>query len=124
VPSQYDVWAVLQWHVDRVRPHGDALCLETERAGLARAQRQRIEREDRLKAGELMEAADVERQFSSIASTVKAKMRALPSAVATQVVGLAASGPGAVQAFLLRQIDAALRELVRAGLAEADRAGK
>jgi len=75
----------------------------------ARAERE--ERANRVRAGELIEVSAVRLEYFTIATNVKARLRAIPSTAAAPLVSAASSGPAAVQVLLLRLIDDALREL-------------
>jgi phage terminase Nu1 subunit (DNA packaging protein) len=77
----------------------------TEKARLDVAERQ----------GELISADEAERQFVAVATTVKARLRALPASIAVQVVEASAGGPASVAGLLLAKIDDVLRELAAAG---------
>jgi phage terminase Nu1 subunit (DNA packaging protein) len=57
---------------------GSSLDLTAERAALARAQRQRVEMENAARAGRLLEAADVSREFANIIKIVVAGLETLP----------------------------------------------
>jgi phage terminase Nu1 subunit (DNA packaging protein) len=121
IPSQYDMAAVLDWHVRRARPAGqagEAVCGATEKALLDRRKREEIELKLRLRAGELVEVAAVQAEFVDIATRVKSRLRALPSSIAEQLVSAAASGPAVVKTMLLSHVDQVLRELAREGTAE------
>ncbi len=110
----FNVAKVVAWRVDTAREKDDGpLNLGAERAALARAQRLKLEREAKVRAGELIERARVEGEFADIATFVKTRLRAIPSAVAVELVSAAASGPAAVSGLLLRRVDAALHELAR-----------
>ena len=72
-----------------------------------------IELTYREKAGELIEVDVARRDFINVATAVKARLRAIPDAVAEQLIAAARTGPAAVKALLLAKIDDALRELAR-----------
>ena len=113
-PHQYDVEALKAWRAARDPQRAvDGLSLEQERARFVKAQRVRAERLNRIQAGELMEVSAVREEFAAIATNVKARLRAIPSAVAPALAAAAPNGTAAVQALLLERIDDALRELAR-----------
>lgn len=98
----------------RDRQGGDATLLR-ERVALIRARRRKLEQETRIHAGEYVLATDVQAEYSALATVVKAQLRAIPDAVADQVVAAAKAGPASVKTLLLARIDDALRELAGRG---------
>ncbi len=73
----------------------------------------KLKLENDLREGQLVEVEKVRLEFAEIATTVKARLRAIPDAVADQVVSAASLGPAAIKGLLLARIDDALRELAR-----------
>jgi phage terminase Nu1 subunit (DNA packaging protein) len=109
----YDVGAVVRWRVSRNARDDAPLSLGAERARLARAQAVKVEHENAIRRGEYTRNTDVQREYADIAVSVRNRLRAIPSAVAPQIVTAAAGGPAPVAALLLARIDDALRELAR-----------
>jgi len=111
-PSMYRLKDCIEWKTTRdVQALGGAgeLSPQAERALLDRRRREELEIKIRVRRGELVEAAEVERDFEDMASAVKARLRRIPDAVADRV--LKVSGPAEAKALLLAEIDAALTEL-------------
>jgi phage terminase Nu1 subunit (DNA packaging protein) len=109
--SLYHVGAVVRWYVSRNARDDAPLSLGAERARLARAQALKVERENRRRAGELVEACDVQHEYADIAIAVKSRLRGIPSTLAPQIA--AETQPAACQSLMLAAIDDALRELAR-----------
>jgi len=119
VESKYRMADIWKWGLGRERARagltggaGD-LSLPLERAKLARVQTRRGELEVRKREGELLEAADVGRTWSLMVLAIRAKLLALPQAVAERLVAAAAGEQpaAAVEAELAGEVRDALREL-------------
>jgi len=108
--AAFDAIACLAWQRSELMtrntaggtPRDEYLKALTEKARLEVATRK----------GELVEVAEVEREFEDCANNVKSRLRRIPDAVADRV--LTAGGPAQVKALLLAEIDDALLELSRA----------
>lgn len=115
-PSRYRLPECVQWFIRRelqARGAGEGsadLSPQQERARLDQKRREELDLRLAVRRGELVGRAAVEAEFADLAVAVKAKIRALPDAVADQVVGLR---PAAARALLLARIDDVLRELAR-----------
>lgn len=111
-PSMYRLKDCIEWKTTRdiqaLGGNGE-LSPQAERALLDRRRREDLELKIRERKGELVEVADVEREFADCAAAVKARLRRIPDAVADRV--LTAGGPHQVKAMLLAEIDDALLEL-------------
>lgn len=114
-PSFYDPVACDAWKTAREaqqRANGGALSLAEERARQSRAQTRLTELAIRKREGELLEVGDVAMAWAAIVAAVKAKVLAIPSAVAERLVTVAQTGGAAAAEALLRdQVLEALREL-------------
>jgi phage terminase Nu1 subunit (DNA packaging protein) len=113
--AMFDLPGCITWLIDRrvVGAAGGDLSPMQERALLDRTRREELELKLRVRRGELVEVAEVEREFGDCAAAVKARLRRIPDAVADRV--LTAGGPHQVKALLLGEIDSALLELSRRG---------
>ena len=58
---------------------------------------QRAEHELEQRRGELVELSAVRAEYAELATMVKARLRAIPDAIAVQVVGAASAGAAAVR---------------------------
>ncbi len=85
------------------------LDLTAERAALAKAQRIRIETEQAVRAGELVEVEAVAEQWSAQIHACRARLLALPHRLAPRLVNLDSQADIAAQ--LRREVHDALREL-------------
>ncbi len=103
-----DLSVVLPWLLDR---KGGSL--DEARTRQANASADKLELEILVRRGELVEVAEVEREFEDCANAVKARLRRIPDAVADRVLTL--GSPAQVKVFLLAEIDAALTELSERG---------
>jgi phage terminase Nu1 subunit (DNA packaging protein) len=115
-PSMYRLPDCIEWKTTRdvkALGGGEELSPQVEKALLDRKRREELELKILQRRGELVEVADVEREFEDCANAVKARLRRIPDAVADRV--LTAGGPHAVKALLLAEIDAALTELSERG---------
>lgn len=81
-PSTYDVEALRAWHEARQQDNADALSLEEERAKLARAQRLKIEREGRVRVGELLERTNVEAESEALLTALRTRFLQVPRQLA------------------------------------------
>jgi len=119
VESKYRISDIWKWGLARERARagangtGGELSLPLERAKLARVQTRRGELEVRKREGELLESADVGRTWSLMVLAIRAKLLALPQAVAERLVvaASAAQPAAAVEAELAGEVRDALREL-------------
>jgi phage terminase Nu1 subunit (DNA packaging protein) len=114
-PSLFDLDAVRAWRraADQAA-RAEGLSLEAERARLARAQATLAEKKLKALAGELLPAAEVRRVYSALVGATKAKLLAIPRAVAPELVQVAgAGGIPAIEAVLRRRVHEALTELAR-----------
>lgn len=119
-PSMYSLPACVEWVIHReLQAQGGAedgkLSPQVERAKLDQRRREELEIKIQVRRGELVEAAAVRSEFADLAVAVRARLRAIPDAVADQLAGLT---PAASKALLLARIDDALRELARGETAE------
>ena len=116
-PSMYKLSECIEWKTRRdvlaLGGGSEELSPQIEKALLDRKRREELELKIRERRGELVEIAEVEREFEDCANAVKSRMRRIPDAVADRV--LTAGGPHAVKAMLLAEIDAALSELSASG---------
>lgn len=111
LPSHCVAWRLAQLEARRTE---GALSLESERAGLAKVQRERIEMQNRVRGGELLEVAAVEQTVGEMLQVVKSHLLALPTALAPECARLAQQeGPVAVFRCLTAALHDALRELAR-----------
>jgi phage terminase Nu1 subunit (DNA packaging protein) len=101
-PSLFDLEAVRTWRAEMDRIAPEALSLEHERARLARAQVEKTERENLVRAGELMERAQVILEGQSYSKAIAKMIRALPRR-AVQAGAIAASQEHAL-AVLCRDV--------------------
>lgn len=112
---QFELADAIAWRIEDVIQQridtGDEglLDLQTERAKLAKAQRQKLEREIATLDGKLIPAEDVERVWSGMIGAFRARMLALPSRLAPVVA--AEVEPGSCFAALQAGIHEALTEL-------------
>jgi len=115
--SVYDAVACLAWWREQQNvTTGGGANLAGARARLSTIQSERAELELRRRRGDLVEAADVQREWLGIVTATRERFRALPSAVADRLVTAAASGGTAgVQRELATEIDTVLTELSRTG---------
>jgi phage terminase Nu1 subunit (DNA packaging protein) len=111
----FDVGVCVQWVIQRevaaVVGDGEGLSPQHQRALLDRKRTEELELRIQVKRGALVPAEDVARDFADCATSVKARLRRVPSSVADRVVAIASQGPHAIKALLLGEIDEALREL-------------
>ncbi len=79
-PSMFAVWAVREWRdaVDTLESGPGKLSLEYERAKVAHAQAEKIERENLVRAGELVEREAVVLEGQSYTKAWATKVRAFP----------------------------------------------
>lgn len=105
--ARFDAVACVAWQraelIARQTPGG------TPRDEYLRALTDKARLDVSTRRGELVEIAQVEREFEDCANAVKSRMRRIPDAVADRV--LTAGGAAQVKALLLREIDDALLEL-------------
>jgi hypothetical protein len=90
----------------------DGLDLVSERARLARAQAERVERENAVSAGDVVAVGDVESWLVALLSGVVQRLRAVPSKAAPE-----AHGAGSItgcEAVIRREQDAVLADLADA----------
>jgi phage terminase Nu1 subunit (DNA packaging protein) len=110
-PSLFDEKAVRAWRdaVDAARRTPGVVSLEVQRARLAAAQAARVEQQNRVRAGELIEVAELERTLAEILATLRARLLAIPSAMAETLAR--ETDPRAVHRVLTETIHDALAEL-------------
>lgn len=114
---EFDLAEVVRWRDERRAAEGDGqLDLAQERAQLARAQRIKTEQETRVRAGELVLAADVTRAWQAMVGAVRARLLGLPSGAAPQVA--AEESPAKCRAILKEMVRECLEELGGNGLPE------
>lgn len=65
-PAQYDAPSLVAAYVAHREARSSSLDLAQERAALARAQREKLDREAKVRAGELLEAAAVEEAWAEV----------------------------------------------------------
>jgi len=105
--GSYQARACIDWHVAR-KLGPDGLDLNAERARLAKAQADKTEIENEVRAGRLLEQDRVIREVGDMLAAFRARVLAIPGAVAQRVPHHLA---GRVQAELRRLIHEALTEL-------------
>lgn len=114
-PSRYDLEAVRAWLRQRTEAAdaGAPIDVARERARYFRLQADRTELDVRKRAGELVEAAEVEQRWASIVTAVRESLLSLPD-VAVQRGIVAPANEDA----LVELVDEALRDLAMKGQAE------
>lgn len=80
--------------------------LMSERQRLTKAKADAAEREDRVRAGELVEASEIEAAWVAVITTARNRLRLIPSKVAPRVVAMKSAAEA--QALMRKEIDAAL----------------
>jgi phage terminase Nu1 subunit (DNA packaging protein) len=105
-PTRLDLAAVLPWILQRRTGTFDEA-----RTRYYQAQADRVELETRRRRGALLEETDVRADYATVAHNTKARLRAIPSAIVTELIAAAPRGAATVHALLLSRIDDALREL-------------
>ena len=90
-----------------------ALDLVAERARLARAQAEKVERENKVAAGELFPAQEFRDTIDYVFTRVRQRILAVPSKIAPQLVGL--ETPREAQQIVKNACYEALRELAATG---------
>jgi len=86
-----------------------ALDLASERALLARAQREATEQRTAERRRELVDAAEPEREMISLATMVSGRLQGVPSAIAPEL--FAAASAAECEAICVRAVDDALRDM-------------
>lgn len=81
---------------------------QQERARLDKARRETVEKENRKRAAELLEASDVAARWAHVGTMIKGRMLAIPSQMAPRLAGMHAE----------KDIHEALRLAITAALAE------
>jgi phage terminase Nu1 subunit (DNA packaging protein) len=76
---------------------------------LTAAQRERIELDNAVRRGELLEWEDVRRQWTMLVSSAQKRLRAIPASIGPQMTNI--SDPAAIVARMKNEIDSALQEL-------------
>jgi phage terminase Nu1 subunit (DNA packaging protein) len=117
--SKYRMVDVWRWGLERERQRAGAgrdgadLNLPIEHAKLKRAQRLKLEADERRRSGETLERADVARTVGLMIQAIRSGVLRLPQAMASQVVALVESGDGVtvVEAALTGACRDVLREL-------------
>jgi phage terminase Nu1 subunit (DNA packaging protein) len=115
-PSKYSLPDVIRWYVAheraRYEQHADAQNLDAERARLAKVQARKAELDVRQREGELVTVGEVAAVVTEILATVRARLLAMPGALAAPLEAAGREGgPRAVEAILRDRITGALREL-------------
>jgi phage terminase Nu1 subunit (DNA packaging protein) len=77
----FDAPAVVQWRIARAEARGEL----DQRQRLARAQAERVERQNEIEAGALIPAAQAVEVWSSILTDARNKMLAVPSKLAPRL---------------------------------------
>jgi phage terminase Nu1 subunit (DNA packaging protein) len=109
----YDLGSVLAWQRTAAAVADAPASSARDRYLLALATK--AELDVAVRRGELVEQAEVDRDAADVALRTRARLRAVPSAVVTQVVADAPERRAEVHGLLLRAIDEALRELAALG---------
>ena len=81
----------------------------TQRERLAAAQAEKVESENRVRRGELVEVEQVGVEWDDLVLNARAKLLSLPTKIAPQLVGR--TDPNAIRSILRSEINAALIEL-------------
>jgi phage terminase Nu1 subunit (DNA packaging protein) len=104
-PDSFDLKASVAKYIGHLRvsiPHGAARNLTAkaaaERARLAKVQADKFEIANKLKLGALVEASEVETEWSGVLRTVQAGMLAVPSRVAARLPHLTPHDVGEIDA--------------------------
>ncbi len=106
----YDLKALERWRVQRKATAATTLSLVDEKAKLAQAQRQKIELEQRVRRGELVESREVEADAEAVARAVQRRLLlVVEQAVREGII------PREQKAALRNLQEAALRELSALG---------
>lgn len=109
--GQYDAAATVQAYLryrlgNAAKDDPTARGLMSERSRLTKAKADAAEREARVRAGELVEAGEIEAAWVSVITTARNRLRLIPSKVAPRVAGM--KSPADAQELLRREIDDAL----------------
>lgn len=81
----------------------------TQRERLAAAQAEKVESENRVRRGELVEVEQVGAEWDDLVLNARAKLLSLPTKIAPQLAGR--TDPNAIRSILRSEINAALIEL-------------
>lgn len=113
--SMFSIPACVQWYIARelqIRgaEEADAVSPSVSLSRLNAKRTEELELKLQVRRGQLVEAEAVAHEFADLAVAVKSRIRAVPDAVADQLVGLS---PAEVKRLLLAKLDDALRELAR-----------
>jgi phage terminase Nu1 subunit (DNA packaging protein) len=92
---------------DRKSQHTDDLVGQKTR--LTEAQANKVELENRVKAGELVETAEIEKALGKAISAAKQKLLSIPSGCSAELARI--DDPNKVNLLLTREIEQALNEL-------------
>lgn len=110
--GSYDARAVVAWFTAK---NGSATSgdesFATQRERLAAAQAEKVEAENRIRRGELVEIEQLGAEWDDLVLSARAKLLSLPTKVAPQLIGR--TDPNAIRAILKTEINAALAELAR-----------
>jgi phage terminase Nu1 subunit (DNA packaging protein) len=117
--SQYDVRTVIGWVRARDADHFERhLAAATQESAAEQARRRRLaalaktaEFDLAVKRGRYLPVSDIVRTWTNICAAIRARVLAIPRAVAERVVVEARTGPAAVDALLTAEVRDALREL-------------
>lgn len=115
IDGSYDARAVVAWFTAKQGPATDADGERhpTQRERLAAAQAEKVEVENRVRRGELVEVEQVGVEWDDLVLAARAKLLSLPTKVAPQLVGR--TDPNAIRTILRAEINAALAELASEG---------
>jgi phage terminase Nu1 subunit (DNA packaging protein) len=115
--GSYDARAVVAWFAAK---SGSATSGDenypTQRERLAAAQAEKVEVENRVRRGELVEVEQVGAEWDDLVLAARAKLLSMPTKVAPQLVGR--TDPNAIRTIIRDEVHAALAEL--AGPVEPD----
>lgn len=112
-PSRYSLPKCIAWALERERAKHQGtggLDLDAERAKFAAAQRERVQLQNAVRRGELVEVEAVTAVWGELLATVRASLLAMPASLAPMIATLQ-GGARAVEALLRDRIEGALQEL-------------
>lgn len=115
--GEYEAAACVQAYVryrlgNAAKEDPTARGLMSERSRLIKAKADAAEREARVRAGELVEADEIEAAWVSVITTARNRLRLIPSKVAPRVIGM--KSPADAQELLRKEIDDALNAIAQA----------
>lgn len=103
--------AIVKYWAERTFGTGGAESHPTQRERLAAAQAEKVEAENRVRRGELVEIEQTAQGWDDIVLATRAKLLSLPTKLAPQLVRQ--SDPNAISRAIADEIDHALAELAR-----------